>query len=436
MVGTLFGLTIASAFLGVPLLAILGLQAAISFHFITQVPLEAMITKVQGLMSAPGILAMPIFTFMGFILSYGKTSQRIADSADAWFGWLPGGLAIATVIAYTIFCSITGGSALAIMALGGIYYSALIKDGYDKNFSLGICTVCGGEGMLFPPSVPVIIMAFIAYESIDALYAGGLLPGLMVVGIFLVYCVIHSVRSGIPSKPFSFKKAWGAVLDIGLEIPLPVFIVVGIFSGWITVTEVAALSLAYVIIAECLIRREVSWQEFKKASLESMVLTGAIFAILVSALAFSNFLVDDQIPQKFLEFLQHYITSKLVFLIFLNIILLITGCLMDVYSAILVMVPLLLPVSKGYGIDPIHFAVIFLWNLEIGYSTPPIGFNLFIGAFRFKEPLETLWRAALPRLAVQVLGLLIITYWPGLSLWLPKVLGMRQELIPFNLMGG
>jgi tripartite ATP-independent transporter DctM subunit len=225
-------------------------------------------------------------------------------------------------------------------------------------------------------------------------------------------------------------------LDIGLEIPLPVFIIVGIFSGWITVTEVAALSLAYVVVAECLIRREVSWQEFKKASLESMVLTGAIFAILVSALAFSNFLVDDQIPQKFLEFLQHYITSKLVFLIFLNIILLITGCLMDVYSAILVMVPLLLPVSKGYGIDPIHFAVIFLWNLEIGYSTPPIGFNLFIGAFRFREPLEALWRAALPRLAVQVLGLLVITYWPGLSLWLPKVLGMRQELIPFNLMGG
>lgn len=176
-------------------------------------------------------------------------------------------------------------------------------------------------------------------------------------------------------------------------------------------------------MAECLVRREVSLEEFKKASVDSMILTGAIFAILVSALAFSNFLVDDQIPQKFLEFLQHFFKSKRPFLIFLNIILLITGCLMDVYSAILVVVPLLLPVSKGYGFDPIHFAVIFLWNLEIGYSTPPIGFNLFIGTFRFKEPLEKIWHAAIPRLAIQVLGLIVITYWPGLLLWLPCSFG-------------
>ena len=435
MAAVLLALTIPFAFLGVPLLAVLGLLAAFSFHYISHVPLEAMIAKVYGLMAAPGILALPVFTFMGYLLTYGKTSSRVANSVDAWLGWLPGGLAMATVISYTIFCAITGGSAMAVMALGGIYYTALLKAGYDKSFSLGICTVCGGEGMLFPPSVPVIIMGFIAYEAVDALYAAGLFSGLLVVAIFLLYCFFNSICLGIPSKRFSFTHALKASLEIAPEAPLPFFIVIGIFSGWFTVTEVAIISLVYIIILDLFIRREIKWQEFKQASIDSMVLVGAIFAILISGLVFSNFLVDYQIPQKFLVFIKSFISSPFVFLVVLNVMLIVAGCLMDVFSAILVLVPLLLPVAKSYGVDPIHFAIIFLWNLEIGYSTPPIGFNLFIGSFRFREPLEVLWRAAIPRLAVQILGLIVITYWPDLSLWLPKVLGMRKELIPIDVMG-
>ena len=432
MVTALASGILLSALIGTPLLAVLGLLAALYFVEVAHVPLQAMITQVKIVMEAPGLLALPIFTFMGYILTYSKASQRLADLSSNWLGWLPGGLAIATVIAYTVFSALTGGSALAVMALGGIYYSALMKAGYDKNFALGTCTVCGGEGMLFPPSLPIIVIGFISYQAIDELYVAGLLPGITVTAVFIVYCIIHAYRLGIPSSPFHWKPAIASLKAVALEAPLPFFIIVAIFAGWMSVPEVAIVSLLYIFITQVLIRREVTIPKVIEAGTESLVLVGAIFAILVSALTFSNFLIDQQIPQHFLEFLLRVIKSRLVFLLFLNFILLITGSLMDVFSAILVMVPLLLPVSTGYGIDPVHFCIIFLWNLELGYSTPPIGFNLFIGAFRFREPLEVLFRAVLPRLLVQAIGLILIAYWPDLTLWLPTALGMKKELIPLG----
>lgn len=426
-------LIVLSAFIGVPLLAVLGLLPAFLFHSVADVPIQAMITQVKLIMEAPGLIALPIFTFMGYILNYGKTSERMANLAERCLGWIPGGLAITMVVTYTAFCAITGGSALSVMTLGGIYFVALMGSGYSKKFSLGICTVCGGAGMLFPPSLPVIIIGFISYQSIDKLYIGALLPGLTVVGIYLLYVIWYSSKEKIVSKEtFSFGKAFEAFLDFALELPLPFIIIGGIFSGWMTVMEVSVVSLLYVIIVECFIRREVGLKDFKNASLDSMLLVGAIFAILTSALTLSNFLIDFRVPQSVLEFVQGYISSRIVFLLVLNVILLITGCLMEVFSAILVMVPLLLPVATGYGIDPLHFAVIFLWNLEIGYSTPPIGFNLFIASFRFKQPMPTLWRAAVPPLFVEITGLIFITYLPELTLWLPRVLGMTKELINFS----
>lgn len=432
MVAALASGILFSAFIGAPLMAVLGLLAALYFAKVAHVPLQAMITQVKIVMEAPGLSVLPLFTFMGFILSYSKASKRLADLSNNWLGWLPGGLAIATVIAYTIFSSLTEGSSVAVMALGGIYYSALMKAGYDKDFSLGTCTVCGGEGMLFPPSLPIIVMGFVAYQAIDELYIAGLLPGIMVTVVFIVYCMIHAYRTKVPSSPFQWKPAIASLKAIAIEAPIPFFIVIAIFAGWMSVPEVATVSVIYVLITQGLIRREVTLSQVIDAGAESMLIVGAIFAILVSALTLSNFLVDQQIPQHLLEFLMRVVKSKLVFLVFLNLILLITGCLMNVFSAILVMVPLLLPVATGYGIDPVHFCIIFLWNLELGFSMPPVGFNLLIGTFRFREPLQVLIKAVVPRLLVQAFGLVVITYWPDLTLWLPNALGMKKELIPLG----
>jgi tripartite ATP-independent transporter DctM subunit len=431
MAATISILVILLAFLGTPLLAVLGLLGAINFAWVSQVPLQAMITKVYGLMAAPGILALPLFTFMGYILTETKSPERLARFFNAWLGWVPGGLALTTILAYTAFSAMTGGSALAIMALGGIFFASLLESGYDKKFALGICTAAGSEGIMLPPSIPVIIIAFLAYESIEAVYVGGIGPSILAVGLLTFYASFKGRKTGAALIPFSSSKALAALVEVLPEVPLPAIVLVGLFSGWLNIVEIATLALVYTLIVEVVLRRELSLEHLKAAARQSMVLVGAIFSILVSALAFSNFLVDFEVPQKFLAFLQGLITSKLVFLLFLNVILLITGCLMDVFSAVLVMVPLLLPVSKGFGIDPIHFCVIFLWNMEIGFSTPPIGFNLFVANFRFHEPLEKLWAAVMPILGLKLLALIIITYWLDLTLWLPRSLGMRQELIEF-----
>lgn len=428
--GLLLGILLLGV-VGMPLFAVMGWLAVINFEVISKVPLQAMITEIKILMDAPSIVALPIFTFMGYILAHSKASERIVRATNAWLGWLPGGLALSTVIAYTAFCTFTGGSALSVLALGGIYYPAMLKAGYDKNFALGVCTVAGGEGMLFPPSLPVIVMGLIMSQAVDSLYVAAFLPGILVVSIFAGYCVIHSIRQGIPSQRPSLQDMVKTGYEIAPEAFLIVIILGGVFLGWMDITEVATLSLGYVIAIECLIRREVSTKGFFKASIESMTLIGALFAILASALMFANFMVDFEIPQKTLAFVQRFISSKLTFLIALNIILIITGALIDVFSAILVMVPLLLPIATAYGIDPIHFAVIFLWNLQIGYDTPPVGFDLFIGASRFKEPLERVWKAALPRVAVEIIGLLAITYIPAFSLWPLDAFHMRKELVSF-----
>lgn len=415
--------------LGFPLFAGAGVIAAISFFFYTDVPLKAMITQINFMTQQPVLCVFPVFTFMGYILNYGKSSQRLATLAESFLSWLPGGLAISSVLAYSVFSALTGGSFLPVLALGGLYYTALKKSGYNENFSLGICTVMGGGGILFPPSLPIFIMAFTAGLSIDVLFASGFLPGITVIFIFIIYCIFNSARTSVPRTPFSFKKAFEAIKDVALELPVGIIIIGGIFFGWMTVNEVAILSLVYIIFAECVVRREVSFKDLRRAGVDSMVLVGAIFAIMGSALILSNFFIDYEIPQKVVILLKSYFTSRVAFLLLMNVILLVTGCVIDIFSAILVMVPLLLPVAVAYGIDPVHFGIIFIWNLEIGFSTPPFGFNLFVGSFRFKKPLDALWRAAIPGVMLQVVGLILITYVPWLTEWLPGVLGLKKMFI-------
>ena len=426
--GSAIALTVLSAFLGLPLFCVLGLLAVITFRYISEIPIQALVSQVKMLIEAPGITALPLFTLMGYVLSASKTSERLAECVQKWIGWLPGGLAMATVIAYTGFSAITGGSAVAVMALGGIYLAALTKAGYGKNFSLGVCTVCGGEGMLFPPSLPIIVLGIVAHQAIGSIYYAALLPGLFVVLMDCLYSFTHAVRHDIQKGAFSLKEALKSTAPLIIEAPLPLFIILGIVTPWFNITEVAAICLAYTIMTQTLIRREVGFKEMGESVVSSMSLIGAIFTMILVALAFSSFLIDAQLPDKALEFMRGITESRVVFLIVLNVILLITGCLMDVFSAALVMVPILLPIAEGYGIHPLHFCIIFIWNLEIGYTTPPFGFNLFIGSFRFKEPVETIFRAALPRLGIQLISLLVITFIPELSLWLVRTFNLEQSI--------
>lgn len=426
--GSAIAFTILAGFLGLPLFCMLGLLAILTFHYVSEIPLQALISQVKMLLEAPGITALPLFTLMGYILSASKASERLAVFVQNWLGWLPGGLAMSTVIAYTIFSAITGGSAVAVMALGGIYFAALTNAGYNKKFSLGVCTVCGGEGMLFPPSLAIIVLGLVAHQAIGTVYFAALLPGLFVVMMDCLYSFTHAVRHDVPLQPFSFKEALRSTVPLLLEAPLPFIIIAGISTPWLTITELAAVCLVYVLITQIFIRKEVGLENLGESIVSSMTLIGAIFVMILVALGFSTFLIDAQLPDKLLEFMHGLTQSKIVFLIVLNLILLITGCLVDVFSAALVMVPLLLPVAEGYGIHPLHFCIIFLWNLEIGYTTPPFGFNLFIGSFKFKKPVDEIFRAALPRLSIQLISLFVITFWPDLSLWLVRVFDLGQNI--------
>lgn len=427
----LLGLLGLLMFSSAPLFAVIGFVPVICFTFLTDVPLESMITNIIMVFGQPLIVALPIFTIMGYILNYGTTSQRLANVTDYLFAWLPGGLALSTIIAYVAFSAITGGSFIAIMTLGGIFYAALAAAGYDKKFRLGITTAMGAGGILLPPSLPIIVIGFLAVLPVDMLYVSAFIPCVAVIGLMMLYVIIHSAIKKIPPKKFVFKEAVKAVKDVAWEIPLPIIIVGGIFSGKLTLNEIAIVSLIYTVVVVTVIRREVKLKELKTASLDAMILIGALFTIMISAMSLSNFTIDYQVPQMMLTAFQSLLTTKYSFLMALNVFLLIVGCMMDIFSAILVFVPLLMPIAVGYGVDPVHFAIIFVWNLDIGFNTPPFGMNLFVGSFRFKEPLDQLWVAAIPVVCVQLVGLMVITYWPDLTLWLPQVLGYTRDIIAF-----
>ncbi|MCU0821989.1 MAG: TRAP transporter large permease subunit [Spirochaetes bacterium] len=428
MITVIVILTLVLMLIGFPLFAGAGILAAFLFFFLTDVPLQAMITQINMMITVPLLAVFPVFTFMGYILNYGRSSQRLANLANSLLSWLPGGLAISAVLVYSFFSAITGGSAVSIMALGGLYFAALKKSEYPEKFTLGICTVMGGGGIMFPPSLPIFIMGFTASISADLLFTSALIPGIVTILLFVVYCSVSARRYKIPRSDFSFKRAWAAIKDVILEVPVVVILIGGIFLGWMTVNEVAILSLIYIIFAECIVRREVSAKNLYSAAIDSMVLTGAIFAIMASALTINNFLIDYEIPQKALIIFQQYFGQQWQFMLVMNLILLVTGCLMDVFSAILVMVPLLMPIAIQYGVDPVHFAMIFIWNLEIGFSTPPVGFNLFVGSFRFKKNMDELYRAAVPGIICQLVGLMLITYIPWLTNWLPSLVNLKKSI--------
>lgn len=407
------------AILGTPLFIIMSLAALVAFSF-SGVEVSAVAQEFYRISSAPTLMTIPLFTFAGYLMAESKSPQRLLKLAETGLGWLPGGISIVALVVCAFFTAFTGASGVTIIALGGLIYPILIKDGYSEKYTLGMVTASGSLGLLFPPSLPIILYGLVAKVDIDKLFKAGLLPGLVIMIILSGWAVYNSPKGAAdtPKKVFILKDFLQALREAWLEALLPVAVLVGIYGGFVTVTEAAAFTALYVFVIEVFIYKDLSFsKDVPNVIVESMSLVGGILLILCCALGFTNFLVDEEIPLKIFALMKEFLHDKYSFLLFLNIFLLVVGCLMDIFSAIIVVVPLIIPIANDFGVDPIHLAMIFLANLEIGYLTPPVGINLFIASFRFKKPITTLYKSAIPFLILLIIALAIITYIPALSLF-------------------
>ncbi len=390
---------------------------ALTAFYFSGIELSAVAVEIYRLASAPTILTIPLFTFAGYVLAESKAPLRLLRLSQALLGWLPGGVAIVCLFVCAFFTAFTGASGVTIIALVGLLFPILIQEGYSEKFSLGLITTCGSLGLLFPPSLPIILYGIIAKVDIDQLFLAGLIPGVVLMLILGFYSVFNSRNIKKIRKSFSWNELKFSLIEARYEIPLPFFVLGGIYGGFLTATEAAALSAFYVLVVNTLFTKDLSLtRDLPKVIVESLTLVGAILLILCCALGLTNYLVDEEIPMKILEEMRILIKNKYLFLFILNIFLLIVGCLMDIFSAIIVVVPLILPIAEQFGVNPLHLAIVFLTNLEIGYITPPVGINLFISSFRFNKPVLELYKISIPYLVLMLIALIVITYIPWLTL--------------------
>jgi tripartite ATP-independent transporter DctM subunit len=418
-------LLLVLALLGAPLFAIIGAIAMLSFAG-AGIDSSAVTVELYRIASNPTLVAIPLFTFAGYLLAESKAPTRLVNLARALFGAIPGGLAVVALATCAIFTAFTGASGVTIVAIGGLLYPILLKEHYPERFSLGLITTSGSLGLLFPPSLPLILYALVAQISIDKLFAAGLLPGVLLVTILSFYSIRKGKRLNVPRTSFEWSNVKSAVRATAWELPLPFVVIGGIYGGIFTATEAAAVTAFYVLVAEVFVYKDLKlFSDVPRVMRESMVLVGAILMILGASMGLTNYLIDEEVPVKLFEFTKSFIADPIVFLVILNIFLIIVGMMMDIFSAIIVVVPLIVPIALGYGVDPVHLGIIFLTNLEIGYLTPPVGLNLFISSLRFNESVFTVVRSVLPYMGILLIALLIITYVPGLSLWLVELLGIR-----------
>lgn len=403
------------AVLGAPLFAVIAAAAIASFAR-GGVDGMVVVAEIYRIADMPVLLALPLFTFAGYLLGESGAPRRLVRVTNALLGWLPGGLAIVAMVTCALFTAFTGASGVTIIALGALLYPALRESGYRENFSLGLLTTSGSLGLLFPPSLPLILYGIVAEVHVEQLFRAGILPGLLMLVMLSGWCLRGGWKLPARTEPFSWREAGAALRGAAWEIPLPVIVLGGVYTGAFAVSEVAAVTALYVLIVEVAVYRDVSLKRLAVIGRDSAVMVGAILIILGASLASTNALIDAQVPMKLFEFVQQHITSKWTFLILLNIFLLVLGAMLDIFSALVIVVPLILPIAAGYGIDPVHLGMIFLANMQIGYSTPPVGMNLFLASYRFNKPILQLYRATLPFLVILLITVLIITYWPGLSL--------------------
>ncbi len=383
--------------------------------------------ELYRLAQTPTLLSIPLFTFAGYVLAAGRAPQRLVQCAQALVGWLPGGLALVALLACAFFTAFTGASGVTIVALGGLLLPLLLQERYPEPFSLGLLTTCGSLGLLFPPSLPVILYGLVARVPVEMVFLAGLLPGTLLIVLLSLFSVQQARRVRVPTQTYSWPRLYQTLWAAKWELSIPVWVLSGIYGGIVTVGEAALLTAAYSVSIATVVHRELHvWRNLPDVIIRSMTLIGAIFIVLGTALGLTSYLIDAQVPQQLLRVIEQYIQHRVVFLLALNGFLLLVGCFMDVFSAIIVVVPLIAPLAAQYEVHPLHLGIIFLTNLEIGYSTPPVGLNLFLSSLRFERPITQLYRASWPFLLVLGVALLLITYIPDLSLGLLKFFGYAE----------
>ena len=423
-------LVLAAALLGAPVFVAMG-GVALVFFFREGTPVAAVSAEVYRLVASPTLPAIPLLTAAGFVLAESAAAERLVRFFRAVFGWMPGGIAVMVAAVCALFTTFTGGSGVTIIALGGLVYPILRKDGYSEGFSLGLVTAAGSLGLLFPPSLPVILYSVVASSReasvpADQLYLAGLLPGLLLVMLTAIYGIVVGRRVAQQRVPFSWREVWASAWGAKWELMLPVLIIGLFVSGSATMIETAAAALLYAVVVECFILRDIKiFSGLPEVLLKASALMGAVLILLSVAMGLTNYLVDAMIPDAILAWVQAHIHSPMLFLLALNVLLLILGSVLEIYSAIIILAPLIAPMGTAFGIDPVHLGVIFLANLEMGFLLPPVGLNLFLSSSRFNQPLTSLYRHIMPFLVITGIGVLLITYLPWMSLGILELAGKR-----------
>lgn len=430
-------LIIAAALLGTPLFVVMGALSFILFqssnaevdalanqiYNVQFIELNIVSNQIYNALTQLNIVPLVLFTLVGFFLSESKAGERLVLTFRSLFTWIPGGMIIATVVICAFFTSFTGASGVTILALGGLLYTILIeKSKYPEKFTVGLLTSVGGIGLLFPPSLPLILVGASSMTNTLHLFAGGIIPGLILVLAMIVFGIIASINHKIPVEKFEIKKALTSLKLSIWEILLPVLLVAGFFTGILSTLELGAAAFVYVFIVEVFIHRDIKLTELPQVFSKAIPIIGGVLSILALSQALSYYFIDTQAPQKLAAWMASAVQSKYVFLLLLNLALLLVGCFMDIFSAIVVVLPLIVPLGQAYGIDPVHLGVIFVINMEVGFLTPPVGMNLFLATYRFKKPFLEICRYVIPFLLVQLIIVLLVTYIPALSTWIPGLL--------------
>ena len=402
---------------GAPIFTVLAGLGILLFWF-DYVPISAVIAEAYRIVVSPHLATIPLFTLAGYFLAESRASDRLVNVFKALFGWLPGGTPVIVLLICGFFTALTGGSGVTILALGGLLFPMLIKDGYKRKFSLGLITASGSIGLLFPPSLPLILYGVTAGISIKSIFIAGIMPGIFLIVALSLWTIYSGELDKVEKNDFNIKDSINACWETKWELFIPFIVLYGIFGGHAKLVETAAFTVIYIFVIETFIYKDIKMKDIVKIIVSCATLVGGVLIIIGAAMGLTSYMVDAQIPMKILSIMKELVTSKYVFLILLNVFLLIVGCLMDIFSAIIIVVPLIAPLGLHYGVDPIHLAIIFIANLELGYLTPPVGMNLFLSAYRFDEKMPFIYKATFPFFIVLLVAVLFITYVPSLTLWL------------------
>ena len=411
----LFPIVIATVILGLPLYAIMGIITGFCYMMLAGEPLSVVIGDIYYAADKEVLLAVPLFVLAGQIMTKGSISRRLIQVATAFTRPIPGGLGLAAVFSCSVFAAISGSSPVTLIAIGSLLYPALTQAGYSKRFSMGLLATGGTLGIIIPPSIPMIIFAIMAGVSVVDLFKAGVGPGLLLMTLLGGYAILRAPKSA--RSPFDPKEAIAALKSGVLSLFMPIMILGGIYSGFFTATESAAIAVLYALIVEIFIHREFKFKQLTTVAVETAETLGLLFLILILAVSLNKYMTIEEIPQMLVDMISQNVNSKLGFMLLVNVVLLVVGCFMDAMSAILVLAPLLTPMAQHFGVDPVHFGIIMIVNLEIGYLTPPIGINLFVASGMFKESIGEVVKSVVPYLFVMLLGLALICAFPQISLF-------------------